>query len=140
MGRDEVRSVVLDTNALIWLMNGSDRLGVEAKELAESAMAENALYVSAMSFWEVGLLITKNRLILDRPAAAWREIALGQGIEEVPLSGDLAIESTALSGFPNDPADRIIAATAMSISGVLLTADGMILRWDGALDRQDARI
>ena len=135
-----MRSVILDTNALIWLMDGSDRLGVEAKELAESARAANSLYVSAMSFWEVALLITKNRLVLDRPAAVWREIALGQGIEEVPLSGDLAIESTALSGFPNDPADRIIAATAMSISGVLLTADGMILRWDGALDRQNARI
>ena len=130
---------MLDTNALIWLMEGSSNLGTIASDLAEAAKMESTLYVSAMSFWEVGLLIVKNRLELDRPMTIWRDVVLEQGIEEIPLTGGMAMRSTTLVGLPNDPADRIIVATAMTVGGVLVTDDGRLLRWDGALERHDAR-
>ena len=130
---------MLDTNALIWLMEGSANLGTVAKDLAETARMESTLYVSAMSFWEVGLLIAKNRLELNRPMTIWRDVVLGQGVEEIPLTGGTAMHSTTLIGLPNDPADRIIVATAMTVDGILVTADDRLLRWDGALERHDAR-
>ena len=139
MGRDEVMRVVLDTNALIWLVRGDADLGIQSKELADLATFEDSLFVSAMSFWEIGMLVSKDRLRLDRPMTMWRRDVLDQGIEEIPLTGGVAMISTTLSGLPNDPADRIIAATAITIGGTLMTADGKLLRWDGALDRHDAR-
>lgn len=93
-----------------------------------------------MSFWEVGILVAKGRMSLHVPLTDWRRMALGQGIAEVPLTGDIAMISTAHSGLPADPADRIIATTAMFIDGLLITSDRQLLRWEGDLQRHDARV
>ena len=139
MERDEVSRIVLDTNALIWLVSGSTNLGTESKQLVNQAVSDNDLFVSAMSFWEVGVLVAKGRMLLYVPTFQWRRIALDLGIAEVPLTGDIAMISTAHNGLPNDPADRIITTTAMVIGGKLVTSDRQILRWEGDLQRHDAR-
>lgn len=131
--------VVLDTNSLIWLVVGDDNLGTEAKELVQNAILDQVLYVSAFSFWEIGMLAAKERLRLERPLTEWRRGALSQGIEEIPLTGGVAMLSTQLEGLPNDPADRIITTTAMVIEGKLVTSDRELLRWEGDLQRHDAR-
>ena len=139
MGRDEVTRIILDTNALIWLVNGHTNLGDEARELVDQAILRGELFVSAMSFWEVGVLVAKGRLLLYLPTSDWRRMALDHGMEEVPLTGDVAMISTSLNGLPNDPADRIIATTAMVIGGILVTSDQSLLRWEGDLQCHDAR-
>ena len=139
MGRDEVRRIVLDTNALIWLINGSTNLGAESRELVYQAILDEELFVSAMSFWEIGVLVAKGRILLYAPMFEWRRIALSHGIVEVPLTGDIAMISTAQDGLPNDPADRIITTTAMIIGGKLVTSDRQLLHWEGDLERHDAR-
>lgn len=96
--------------------------------------------VSAMSFWEIAMLVTKGRLKLNEPVLVWREMSLARGILEIPINGDVAVVSNFLDGTPNDPSDRIIAASALDLDATLLTADGMLLRWGGDLARQDARI
>ena len=93
-----------------------------------------------MSFWEIGMLVSKRRLTLGLSASNWRRDALGLGIEEIPLTGGIGIISTELEGLPGDPSDRIIVATAMTVGGTLITADGRLLGWDGALERHDARV
>ena len=139
MGRDEVSRIVLDTNALIWLVSGSTNLGTESKQLVNQAISDNDLFVSAMSFWEVGVLVAKGRMMLYVPMLEWRRIALDLGMAEVPVTGDIAMISTANNGLPNDPADRIITTTAMVIGGKLVTSDRKLLHWEGDLRRQDAR-
>jgi PIN domain nuclease of toxin-antitoxin system len=64
---------------------------------------------------------------------------LALGVTEVPLTGDIGIDAVDLDGFRNDPADRIIMATARKLRATLVTADEPILRWAGDLDRLDAR-
>ena len=139
MGRDEVSRIVLDTNALIWLVSGSTNLGTESKQLVNQAVSDNDLFVSAMSFWEVGVLVAKGRMLLYVPMFEWRRFALDLGMAEVPVTGDIAMISTAHNGLPNDPADRIIATTAMVIGGKLVTSDRKLLHWEGDLRRHDAR-
>ena len=139
MGRDEVSKIVLDTNALIWLVSGSSNLGTESRELVDQAILDNELFVSAMSFWEIGVLVAKGRILLYMPMFEWRRMALSHGMVEVPLTGDIAMISTAHDGLPYDPADRIIATTAMVIGGKLVTSDRKLLRWKGDLQRHDAR-
>ncbi len=131
-------AVLLDTHALAWLLEGDQNLGHEAQRLADMAAREDTLLVSAMTFWEVAMLVQCRRLILVQPVANWRHNVLELGISEIPVSGDIGILATEFEDFPPDPADRIIAATAMVHGARLITADAGILGWPGQLSRHDA--
>ena len=130
--------VLLDTHALVWLLEGDQHLGHEARRLADMAVRQDALLVSAMSFWEVAMLVQRRRLILIQPVGNWRHNVLELGIAEIPVSGDIGILATELEDFPLDPADRIITATAMIQGAELVTADANILGWKGQLTRYNA--
>ena len=131
--------VLLDTNALIWAVEGHERLGPDSRNIADAALREDRLLVSAISFWEVALLAKRGRLVLAYPSGEWRRIALSLGIGELPLTGEIGIRAAELDGLPGDPADRMITATAMAHGSTLITADSSILGWSGTLDRHDAR-
>ena len=132
-------SALMDTQVLVWLLEGDKRLGQETKELADGALREETLFVSAITFWEVAMLARRQRSPVPQPAAYWRQRVLGMGIAEIPVSGDIGILATELEDFPTDPADRIIAATALLQGATLITADEGILRWTGQIIRHDAR-
>lgn len=133
-------SIILDTNALIWYVDGDNSLGPTARRTVDQSLWEGSLFVSSFSFWEIGMLLGKGRLRMEVSARIWHQTALSLGIEEIPLTGEIGILSTEIEGLPGDPADRIIAATAMTVGGTLVTADSHLLRWDGPLERHDARV
>ena len=133
-------SVLLDTNALIWLLDDDVELGKRATEEIEQAMRAGELLTSAASFWEVAMLVGKKRIALDRPVYRWRFDALRSGIREVSLDGDLAIEAVALPDLHGDPMDRFIVATALRTRATLVTSDARILAWNGPLVSIDARV
>ena len=138
MGGDAL--IVLDTHALYWLDQDEPALGPRAREACGDASETLDLCVSAMTFWEIAMLVRKNRLDVGRPVPMWRGDLLAKGLAEIPLNGDVAVEAAMLPGFHDDPADRIIVATAVHYGATLLTADRKILGWDGAVERQDARL
>jgi PIN domain nuclease of toxin-antitoxin system len=106
--------------------------------MVERARTAGTLGVSAISYWEVALLVARGRTKLDLPLPAWRREVIESGIEEVALTGDLAMEAASLS-WPNpDPADRFIIATTLRDGATLVTADADILGWRGTLRRHDA--
>ena len=107
--------------------------------VADFALREDLLFVSAVSFWEVALLAGRKRVILAYPSVEWRQNVLSLGIRELPVTGDVGVRAAELDGLPGDPADRIIAATAMARGASLITADASILAWQGQLSCQDAR-
>lgn len=130
---------VLDTNAMLWLAEGDKRLGRSARATAKRALADNALAVSAISFWEISTLQHKGRLKLDRPVEVWRGELLKSGLIEIPVTGEIGITAASFTDVLRDPADRIIVATAAREGALLLTSDQRILDWGGSLRRQDAR-
>ena len=134
-----MNSALLDTHVLVWLLEGDERLGRETRRLANRALGEEALLVSAMTFWEVAMLARRQRSPVPQPAAHWRQRVRELGIAEIPMLGDIGILATELEGFPADPADRIIAATALAHGATLVTADTSILAWRGQLSCHDAR-
>jgi PIN domain nuclease of toxin-antitoxin system len=114
--------IVLDTHAWIWWAAEPKRLSVRAKRAIEES---DRIGVSAISAWEVALLVAKERLTLDRDVLVWVRQALAlPGVVPVPLSPEIAVASAALgAGFPGDPADRILAATALHHRAPLVTRD-----------------
>ena len=131
--------ILLDTHALIWLDEGSDRLGAKSLSTIDKALQTGELFVSAISFWEVAMLIEKGRLEMQLEVDLWRQSLLNNGLQEAVLTGDIAIHSALLKNFHGDPADRIIVATAIHLSASLCTADEKILSWKNRLARVDAR-
>ena len=130
--------ILADTHTLIWLWAGTSQLGTGARREMDDALRGEELAVSAMTFWEVAMLREKGRLDFPEDVGLWRRELLAQGIVEIPVDGEIGIRANTLPGFHADPADRIIVATALD-GHRLLTADEMILAWDGNLDRLDAR-
>lgn len=134
--------VLLDTHAWIWLLNGSERLGPKARKAIHRSLAAEAVLVSAISPWEVAMLVSKGRIVLDRDVGEWVETALSlPGIRLEPISPAVAIASTRLPGaIHSDPADRMIAATARHLGSTLITADQLLLAYskDGHLKTLDA--
>jgi PIN domain nuclease of toxin-antitoxin system len=130
--------VVLDTHVLIWLDQDDSSLGVEARKCADLALRQGKLAVSAISFWETAMLVTKGRVTIELPVSAWRRDLLGLGLLEIPIDGDIGITAAQLV-LHGDPADRLIVATAQVKGAVLLTADHQLLQWESALERIDAR-
>lgn len=126
--------VLLDTHALVWLVSGNVCLGVHARSTIHQAAAKHLLLVSAITPWEIAMLVSKGRLTLDRDVGDWVETSLKlPGVQLVPLSPQIAIASTRLPGvIHKDPADRIIAATARRLGAILLTEDKLLLDYSAA--------
>jgi PIN domain nuclease of toxin-antitoxin system len=129
--------ILLDTHAAIWLAIDKG-LGRQSQKRAEKALADDRLAISAFSFWELAMLIAKGRLRALKSAEEQRAKLLAAGVRELPLTGDIAILAAELEGLNGDPADRIIAATAIAHDATLVTADNNLLRWRHRLKRQDA--
>ena len=115
--------IVLDTHALIWVLEHSSTLGRRAAVLANRALAADRLWTSAIVFWELAALVQRRRLRMQVRPDEFRMSVMGLGIQEVAVSGDIAIAAAGLSGSLKDPADCLIAATAMvHAASVLLGA------------------
>jgi len=121
-------ALLLDTCALIWIAAGAP-----ISDTATEAMrdAEAPAYVSPISAWEVGLLVSRGRLPLSMPPQSWLRAFLERpGVELAPMAPDTLIESSFLPGEPpRDPADRVILATARAHGMRILTRDRTILSY-----------
>ena len=133
-------SFVLDTHVLVWTLDNQSKLGQRCRREIDRALRDSRLMTSAVSFWEVAMLVSKKRLTLDRSVSEWRLDALKAGVEEVPLDGAIAIGAVDLPGLHGDPMDRLIAATAVKAKATLVTADRNLLSWKGPLACLDARV
>ena len=131
--------ILLDTHTLVWLCEGSHKLGDESVRLIDEALKASELYIASISFWEVAMLIEKGRIELSMNVTLWRRSLIDNGLQEIDLSGNIAIESALLANFHGDPADRIIVATAQDKTMSLCTADQKILSWKSNLHRINAK-
>ena len=114
-------------------------MGQNAYRRVQASLAAGENAVSAVSFWETAMLISKGRYRLFKPIVEWRKELLTRGLTEIPIDGLIAAQAGELDWEHGDPADRIILATAMRLGLRLLTADRKILSWRGPVELIDAR-
>lgn len=91
--------------------------------------AGSTLCISAVTAWEIALLVNAGRIELDLPPAAWVTRFLARpGIESVALSVAAATRAYPLTGLAQrDPADRLLIAAALDLGCPLVTYDARIL-------------
>jgi PIN domain nuclease of toxin-antitoxin system len=119
-----MNNLLLDTCAVLWLAQGAT-ISAEARR----AIAEQDVHVSPISAWEIANLVRKNRLALTLPVTSWLRQAIEGMRAAVPaLTTDILANSCELPGQPpDDPADRIMIATARDANMIIVTRDAQIL-------------
>jgi len=124
-------SLLLDTNVLLRLTVDSADITDSFKEEVESGLVDGDVAVSTVTFVETARLHHHGRIDLGCHPAVWRRERLHSGLREIPIGGDIAVESVLLmtTGFHNDPADQLIVATAMLAGLRLATTDRRITAW-----------
>jgi PIN domain nuclease of toxin-antitoxin system len=100
-------------------------------EAVEAAKAEGRIHVSCISTWEFFLLVKRGRLVLTQDETSWVRRAEGLPfLTFVPVDNEIARLSVGLPPpLHEDPADRIIAATARSLGLTLITKDERLLNY-----------
>lgn len=116
---------LLDTHVFVWWVAGGKRLSPAQRRVIARATAEEPLRVSDISLWEVALLSSRGRIKLGLPLRDWLEGSVApEWVQRVGISPAVAADATLLpAGVPEDPADRIILATARVLGATLLTRD-----------------
>lgn len=123
--------LLLDTCAAIWISTrqplSNDALGA----IERSHRSGSVLYVSPITAWEIGLLVSRGKLTSPLSPQRWFERLLGApGVRLAEMSPDVLIASSFLPGTPpRDPADRILAATAREFGYRLMTRDRPLLTY-----------
>ena len=122
--------ILLDTCALIWIMN-RDPLLPAALRAMERAARGGELYLSPISAWEIGMLVRRGRLVLDVSAEVYVSRAFSRpGVQVAALTPEIAVRSSHLPGtLHSDPADRMLIATAMLMGLKLMTRDRDLLNY-----------
>jgi len=119
--------IVIDTHILIWINLNPNKI---PQSILNAINAEKYLGVAAISLWEIAMLVTKKRLKLSKSVFEWLEEALAQEkIVLLPITPEIAVRSVELK-MHGDPADRLIAASALVHNCRLATIDSELLSLD----------
>jgi PIN domain nuclease of toxin-antitoxin system len=122
--------ILLDTHCWIWLQSGQlEKFSQGTVDHIRQAGSAGMLCVSIISVWEIALLESKGRILIHMDCLEWVRRALETpGISLVPITPEIAVESTRLPGdIHADPADRILVATARNLGVRLMTRDRALL-------------
>ena len=104
--------LLLDTHALIWWVNGDDRLGVTAK--AAIADEDQTVLVSAVSAMEIATKFRLGKLPSARHLAQdFESVIQEQGFEPLSISIRHARSAGNLAIAHKDPFDRLLIAQAL---------------------------
>lgn len=115
--------LLLDTHIWLWLFREPKRLGRRTLHILKDP--RNELWLSPISTWEILTLHHKGKIKFNLDVAEWIAKAVS-GTKEAPFTHEIAMASRRLP-LHQDPADRMIAATALVLDLTLVTADERLL-------------
>jgi len=104
-------NLLVDTHAVIWAINGSDRLPPKTKQFLEDI--DNPCFVSIVSLWEIGIKHSLGRLDLKIDLDQGFQ-AIEEAFELLPITPSHILKSTTLPFHHQDPFDRLLIAQAIS--------------------------
>ena len=120
------RAVLLDTNALLWLVSAPEKVSDSARQLLRDPDTE--IMVSAASAWEIAIKTRLGRLDGEPLLSAWSDVIADMTATELAIDAGDAILAGRLPWDHKDPFDRVLVAQAARRNLTLATRDADILR------------
>jgi len=120
--------IVLDTHAWLWLCLEPRKLSAAATSAIRRAAAGGGLAIASITVWEVAMMLARGLVVPQGTPEAWlRELIDRSGVVVKEITPTIAVLATHLPpGFPADPADRLIAATARAEGLRLVSRDARL--------------
>ena len=121
--------ILLDTLAWVWLAVDPKRLSRRATTAIRKATESGGISIASISLWELAMLFAHGRLrAAGTVETSVRSMVEKTGVIVHEITAEIAALSTMFpESFPQDPADRLIGATACSLGLTLVTKDQRIL-------------
>jgi PIN domain nuclease of toxin-antitoxin system len=117
-----IRPILLDTNVLIWALNGDRLLTRRMKAAISSPTAD--VRVSVVSAWEIAIKHQSGKLLFDVPVEeVLSRILSGTVWPVLPVLPAHIPELLALPMHHRDPFDRLLIAQARAEGMAIATAD-----------------
>ena len=118
-----MKRILLDTHAFIWALENPALLSPEARELIETK--ENRIFISQISFYEIAIKQTLNKIALSVDLATLYEETSALNFEMLTLQNEHIIAYTQLPLLPDhrDPFDRLLIATASYENLEIISSD-----------------
>ncbi len=123
--------LLLDTHLLIWAAAGVELVPAGARVLMEAA--ENSLYFSVASIWEIAIKTGLKRADFQVDARLLRQGLVENGYHELAIFGAHAVAIDILPPIHKDPFDRLLIAQACVEGITLLTDDAMVAKYPGPI-------
>lgn len=122
--------IILDTHVWWWSISEPAQLSRRARQIITKVRPEQRA-IASISIWEFAMMVTRGRIELTISPDEWLDYAVHKtGLAIIELNPKIAMESCNLPGeFHQDPADRIIVATARVSRSQLITKDQKIIEY-----------
>ena len=117
--------IIADTHIIIWDALKPGLLSKKAREALRTANEADGILFCEISLWEIAMLMQKKRIKIDISYLEFRNLLISSNNYVFKgISPEIAELSVNLPEEINqDPADRIICATAIRTNSLLITAD-----------------
>ena len=125
--------LLLDTHLLLWATTEPERLSAAAQHLIDDT--DNELLFSAVSLWEMAIKQSPNRRDFEIDVRLFRRGLFDNGYAELAMTSDHAIAVAMLPPLHKDPFDRLLVAQSIVEGITLLTADRIVARYPGPMQR-----
>ncbi len=120
--------LLLDTAPFLWLATDASVLSKRVRNVVLEA--DNAIFLSAVSAWEIAIKYQLGRLPLpERPETLLPAIREAYAIESLPLEEAATLHVHRLPEHHRDPFDRMLVCQAIAHGLTLATPDDAIRRY-----------
>jgi PIN domain nuclease of toxin-antitoxin system len=131
-------ALLLDTCAVIWLQNEAEMTKSAVEAILRAGQTGDVL-ISPVSAWEIGLMTRPGTRqvpgpqFLPDPKTWFQRTMNAPGVGAAPFTPEIAIDASHLPGeVHNDPADRLLIATARHLGVPIVTRDRRIVDYGRA--------
>lgn len=120
---------LFDTHALVF-WNNKETVSEDFINFFDKQEQQGCLYISSISFWEVTLLVKRNKLAISDVHVWKNEILENTNIHLTDPSAAEMIDSVLLPDIHKDPFDRLLIAQAIRNNFLIVTKNQNIQKYD----------